>query len=272
MVLGDEAQPYAWNTNLQCFDKYGLSGSSQDNPFSTGSFFDNHGLKNDICVDSSLSGNSATSSRVSEVSWVAEANSTPTSTMSTLEKGSGEWAPTADDANRAGWAWSCHLTPAQSLSAHKVDKKHSLFTNYPGESDLRGEIEDKLFMHYLDEVFYVQYPFYNSPHKQSRSWLFSTLRRVRSVYYATLALSQHHMQSMAENSLLPTLSRKINYRDVALQEMELSLGELRSSWWGGTASLVRGVECATCILQILFCEVRYTCISLNLSLTYKLSL
>jgi len=51
-------------------------------------------------------------------------------------------------------------------------------------------------MHYLDHVFYIQFPFYN-PIEEERGWLFSLLTRHVSVYHATLALSQYHWRSTA---------------------------------------------------------------------------
>jgi hypothetical protein len=273
MVLRGEAQFYAWNTDLQSFESGILSGSSEENLFITESFSNNREWESNICFDNSQCvGNEALPSRVPKGSWVSEVKSIPTPSTSTVERGSGEWTygmsregmhPSANNASGAGWSWSGNLTPAQSLSTNKVVKEYSISAEYPTESVLYKEMEDKLLMHYLDEVFYIQYPFYNSLYKRSRGWLFSTIRRVRSVYYATLALSQQHIQSTEESFLLPTLSRKINYRDVAVREMELSLGEPSS--WSGTPSLDRSVQCTTCILQNLFCEVRYTYISVKLN-------
>jgi hypothetical protein len=263
MALGVETQFSTWNMDLSCLDNDISPTPSQDNLFTAESIVNNLGLESNI--DNNLSGGNDPM-----LSGVSEANSTATSNTSNREDGIRGYTygfplegmyPRANNAPGAASSWSSQLTPAQSLSPKKVAKERSPFVIYPTESVLHREMEDKLLMHYLDEVFYIQYPFYNSLYKQSRSWLFSTIRRVRSVYYATLALSQYHIQSTEESFLPPTLSRKIHYYDAALREMELSQGEHSS--WSGTTSIVRSMESTTCILQILFFEVRYRCFSLN---------
>lgn len=113
--------------------------------------------------------------------------------------------------------------------------------------------DDVLFMYYLDQVFYVQYPFYRFSDQQGRGWLFSILRRVKSAYYATLALSEYHQHST--NAQHSTVSRaKYKNYGLALQEMQLSLAECQT--WSGTTDLVRSVEALTSILQLLFWDVR----------------
>jgi hypothetical protein len=61
---------------------------------------------------------------------------------------------------------------------------------YPNLSLCQRSWEGALFMHYLDHVFYIQFPFYNStPTNAGRGWLFQLLMRDKSVYHAALALS-----------------------------------------------------------------------------------
>ena len=131
------------------------------------------------------------------------------------------------------------------------------------------DIDDSLFMYYLDQVFYVQYPFYRSSNQHRRGWLFSILRRVKSAYHAALALSEYHQQSkfpqQIKNSSSTSCPRaKGRHYDLALQEMQLNLSQ--SHTWNGTQSLIRNVETLTCILQLLFWEVCF--LSLSYSLQY----
>lgn len=123
-----------------------------------------------------------------------------------------------------------------------------------------GDTEDTLFMHYLDEVFHIQYPFYHCS-KEGRGWLFSILRRDESAYYATLALSGYHRHSTLSShkncTSNPVLLQTANkHYDLALQGMQLSLGQ--SSTWSGTTVLDRSVEILVSILQLLYWEVRST--------------
>ena len=157
----------------------------------------------------------------------------------------------------------------QTGSSYLLQRNSSLtsqtlgyYTSWPvcmPESILCGDMdEDELFMHYLDQVFYVQYPFYHSSNRQGRGWLFSILRRVKSAYYASLALSEYYQQSklprQSSISSSPNPSAaKGRYYDLALQEMRLSLAQ--SDTWSGTLSVIRSVETLTSILQLLFWEV-----------------
>lgn len=121
-----------------------------------------------------------------------------------------------------------------------------------------GNTEDTLFMHYLDQVFYIQYPFYSN--RRGRGWLFSILRRAKSAYHAALALSQYHQhltlpQDNSIASSLDYLRGKDGHYDLALREMQISIA--KSHMWSGTSGLIRSVEALTCTLQLLFWEVRF---------------
>lgn len=122
----------------------------------------------------------------------------------------------------------------------------------------RGEIEDTLFMHYLDQVFYVQYPFYDAIDKQNRGWLLSFLKGVKSAYHATLALSELHLLSthFQNSDTIPSYTKlrcQDSYYDQACREMERCVDS--SGWWDESTRLVRSIECLACILQLLFFEV-----------------
>lgn len=133
-------------------------------------------------------------------------------------------------------------------------------TSWPvtvNESISRGYIEDTLFMYYLDKVFYIQYPFYHSSNHQGKGWLFSIHRRVKSAYYAALALSEYHQLStlpQQSGHCLSHLRENCRNYDLALREMRCNLAQ--SHTWGKALSLFRAVETLTCILQLLFWEIR----------------
>ena len=127
-------------------------------------------------------------------------------------------------------------------------------------STLYSPADDSLFMDYLDHVFHIQYPFYHSSRGKGTGWLFSILTRAKSAYHATLALSecyQHrtsHQNTSLANSSDYLLAQGGHY-DLALQEMKLILEE--SHTWSETVVLTRSIHILTCILQLLFQEVRH---------------
>ena len=158
--------------------------------------------------------------------------------------------------NQAG---SSPFLPNNSSSTSRTWEYHASWPAGVSESVLCGDMEDALFMHYLDQIFYIQYPFYHSSSQHRRGWLFSILRRVKSAYHATLALSEYHQLSTLPRERsgsisLNRLQTKGRHYDLALREMQFSLSQ--SHTWSGTSGLIRNIETLTCILQLLFLEVR----------------
>ncbi|RJE24543.1 hypothetical protein PHISCL_03130 [Aspergillus sclerotialis] len=128
----------------------------------------------------------------------------------------------------------------------------------PGESSTCGETEDALFMHYLDRVFYFQFPFYHSRDRKGRGWLFSILKRVKPAYYATLALSQRDILSEQPHSSdiatgLSRLRAKDGYYDLAVQGTRHIMENAYT--WNGDNHVVHCIESLTSLLQLVFWEL-----------------
>lgn len=155
--------------------------------------------------------------------------------------------------SEAGWSL-CAQRTSRSGSTDLVSQPAGL-----SNPILHGDVEDVLFMYYIDHVFYMYCPFYFPSNRQGRGWLLSTLKRVNSAYHAALALSEyHHSTSTQHGSAYPVRTRGGHY-DLALQELQTSLA--RSSAWSGNLGLNHKVEVLTTILHLLFYEVR-SCLSL----------
>ncbi|EED11980.1 C6 transcription factor, putative [Talaromyces stipitatus ATCC 10500] len=118
--------------------------------------------------------------------------------------------------------------------------------------------EDALFMHYLDDVFYTQNPFYNPADKYKRAWLFSIIKQVKPAYYATLALSERDLlissmlQDVDIQDLTERLRAKNSYYDLAVQGLKPYLDDAQNLQVH--EDLVRCVEGLTSILQVLYWE------------------
>lgn len=117
------------------------------------------------------------------------------------------------------------------------------------------EAEDVIFMHFLDQVFYLQYPYYQSRDGRERGWLFSVLRRVKPAYYATLAQSERHFLATVPHNkgIANSLAQRqtgTTYYDLAIQGMRCIMAGVSSN-----ISLVHSIEALTSLLQLLFLEV-----------------
>jgi hypothetical protein len=122
-----------------------------------------------------------------------------------------------------------------------------------------GDTEDALFMYYLDEVFYIQYPFFHCQKKQGRGWLFAILRRVKSVYHAALALSERQILSSSSSrnsdiaSSLIQLRAQNSHYDIAVQQMQVMINDTDASKSRGI--LLHNIEILMSMLQLFFFEV-----------------
>ncbi|KAL2751782.1 hypothetical protein ACRALDRAFT_1073110 [Sodiomyces alcalophilus JCM 7366] len=151
--------------------------------------------------------------------------------------------------------------PVQSTSWSMAQISQSIFC---------AGAEDALLMHYLDHVFYSQFPFYRSHNGRGRGWLLSILKRVEPAYYAALALSERDLASRLPGSstgndgsdgssssssfVPPSLAGKRHY-DLALQGLQSIVDD--PSTWDEHTRLVRSLECLTTILLLLFWEILY---------------
>ncbi|KAH2237581.1 hypothetical protein KXW14_000957 [Aspergillus fumigatus] len=118
--------------------------------------------------------------------------------------------------------------------------------------------EDTLFMHYLDRVFYIQFPFYLSRNPRGRACLFSIIRMVKPAYLATLALGERDLLSFHPQQgdvaiSLTQLRANGGYHDLAAQATQRLLQE--SHTWNRSAYMVHNIESLASILQLLFWEL-----------------
>ncbi|GIJ88135.1 hypothetical protein Asppvi_007052 [Aspergillus pseudoviridinutans] len=159
------------------------------------------------------------------------------------------------------WAWDSSLNGNGFLSQSGVDDKVAGKPTAPGplhEPVRHGGADDALFMHYLDCVFHIQYPFYLSRNPRGRGCLFSILRMVKPAYLATLALSERdllstHPQQGDVTASLTQLRSKGGYYDLAAQGTQRLLQE--SHTWNRSAHMVHNIESLASILQLLFWEL-----------------
>lgn len=92
------------------------------------------------------------------------------------------------------------------------------------------EREISLLMHYLDDVFPLQFPFYHTYTRGKREWLLAVLTSTRAVYYSTLGLSLLHKEQ-SSGSVQPGLvatwqEERARYYILALKEARHPLREL----------------------------------------------
>lgn len=90
--------------------------------------------------------------------------------------------------------------------------------------------EISLLMHYVDDVFPHQFPFYHSQYVGKREWLLPLLSSIRSVYYATLCLSLLHKEKCFNLDQPESVSfcqeERLRYYILALRETQQLLLKL----------------------------------------------
>lgn len=129
----------------------------------------------------------------------------------------------------------------------------------PQTTTPNADTEDALFMYYLDEVFFIQHPFFYCQKKQGRGWLFAILRQVKSVYHAALALSEHQILSSSSSQSSDIASgltklRAPNYHyDIAIQQTQVMINDSDASKRRGV--LIHNIEILMSIMQLLFIDV-----------------
>ncbi|KAF4181178.1 hypothetical protein CNMCM7927_000744 [Aspergillus lentulus] len=138
------------------------------------------------------------------------------------------------------------------------DQKHRAPPEALIEPVRHRRADDTLFMHYLDRVFYIQFPFYLSRNPRGRGCLFSILRMVKPAYLATLALGERallstHPQQGDVTATLTQLRAPGGYYDLAAQGTQRLLQE--SHTWNRNAHILHNIESLASILQLLFWEL-----------------
>lgn len=92
------------------------------------------------------------------------------------------------------------------------------------------EREISLLMHYVDDVFPHQFPFYHSQFVGKREWLLPLLSSTKSVYYATLCLSLLHKENCFNRDQPGSGSfcqeERLRYYILALRETQQLLPQL----------------------------------------------
>jgi C6 transcription factor Pro1 len=116
-------------------------------------------------------------------------------------------------------------------------------------------------MHYLDNVFPLQYPMYKANVLHGgRGWLLSPMFRIKPLYHATLAISSYHYRKIVNlhhPCQVTVLVEQENHLQICLAEFQQMLIEANTS----LENLVcpsHGLGIMTLIVQLIFLEV---CIS-----------
>ncbi|KAL5327824.1 hypothetical protein ACEPPN_005530 [Leptodophora sp. 'Broadleaf-Isolate-01'] len=164
---------------------------------------------------------------------------------------------------------SARLTDQRSLvstsnqSSGTVDEEkgntRKPFTYLPSLNPAANEQDFSLIMNYLDNIFPLQFYFYQpSAFDRGRGWLLTLILRSKSAYYTTLAfsvLTQIIFQHNGETNAKPQLSKQLDeYHTLAVTELQRQL-EYLPKVPGGAEHLRIGVEILSCTIQFLSIEV-----------------
>jgi len=129
-----------------------------------------------------------------------------------------------------------------------------------------GSDEANLMMHYLDNVFYIQFRFFTpSIEIGGRGWLLSLLNRTKPLYHAAVSLSAFHQQSIisrqgADQAQMDYLHQLELHHNLTLEELQLFIhAHTESTSLGGGFS--SKVQILACMVQLISFEVRSVSLS-----------
>ncbi|KAG4436874.1 hypothetical protein IFR05_007637 [Cadophora sp. M221] len=155
------------------------------------------------------------------------------------------------------------LVSASNQSPNTIDEEkeniQKPFTYLPSLNPAANEQDFSLIMNYLDNIFPLQFYFYQpSAFDRGRGWLLALILRSKSAYYTTLAfsvLTHIIFQHNGETSAKPQLSKQLDeYHTLAITELQRQL-EYLPKVLNGAEHLRIGVEILSCTIQFLSIEV-----------------
>ena len=150
------------------------------------------------------------------------------------------------------------LGTLQNVSSQESKRTADPLSFHPDAAPADDEHDFAMIMNYLDNVFPLQFYFYQpSSLERGRGWLLSLLLRAKSAYYTALSLSclqQIKYIYPDDNRMKQALTMDLDiYHLHALSELKIQLDYLPTI--SGSEHLKTGVEILACMLQFLSIEV-----------------
>lgn len=149
-----------------------------------------------------------------------------------------------------------------SLQGNHGEHQHDSVVEKPYLcSNWGDDYEANLMMHYLDEVFYIQWRFYTpSLATGGRGWLLSLLTHTKPLYHAALSLSAFHQQSLlcsgqdAGKTQISTLNELEGHYNTTLQELQLFIHACNEN---GSAeeTFAKNMQILACTVELISFEV-----------------
>lgn len=167
--------------------------------------------------------------------------------------------------------------PAQKFPIYDTDTLERVGSSQP---PVLCEEEAILLMHYLDQVFPLQFPFYkHSSIKGGRGWLLSLLTQLEPLYHAVLSISSYHkhfeefthqyelqigsMENVRELPACPRLESQLTEHNLTLSSMGLLVNRLEDLKRNRSElPLPEYIELIACMATLISLEVRHIPISL----------
>ena len=152
----------------------------------------------------------------------------------------------------------CWKGAKTSVSVKDCEKKAYPFSVYRDAPFVENEHELSLILHYLDNIFPLQYYFYQpADSERGRAWLLSLLLRAKSSYFTALTfscVSQILFLYQGDIPMQQKLSVDLDrYHSRGLSELQAQLDILPTI--SGYEHLKLGVEILACMLQMMSIEV-----------------
>ncbi|CAD6441708.1 d1d0f868-bc7f-4041-9282-0bd0376a3ad6 [Sclerotinia trifoliorum] len=159
---------------------------------------------------------------------------------------------------------SSEYSPAQSTHTTSVDTSMALT---PGNGSILLSTlppaggEAALLMHFLDNVFPLQYPIYKPEVAEGgRGWLLSLLLKTKPLYHASIGLSAYHRGVVLRaksygGCTKPSIAEQEGHLAICLNEFQNAIRSAQNNTDCGSAVPESSLGIMACVVQLIFFEL-----------------
>ncbi|KAI9648582.1 hypothetical protein NHQ30_003219 [Ciborinia camelliae] len=156
-------------------------------------------------------------------------------------------------------------SPAQSGQGASADNSMGLApdsgNSFLGKQTITTSNEASLLMHFLDNVFPLQYPMYKPEVAEGgRGWLLSLILKTKPLYHASIGLSAYHrgvvLRGISHGECTrPSIARQEGHLAICLTEFQDAIRSAQEHVYDRSICPESGLTIMACSVQLVFFEL-----------------